>query len=73
MPNIDFEDITGNDSLSRLKTLGLYEANDPEEQRNEYGKYIFDSESDIVCDVNINQHCNREFEKVLNTLSMRKI
>ena len=33
------------DSLSRLKTLGLYEASDPEEPSSKYGKSIFDTES----------------------------
>ena len=64
---MDFEYIKGNDSvlavsLSRLKTLGLYEANDPEELGSEYGKSIFDSELDMVCDINISQSSNRAFE-----------
>ena len=44
------------DSLLRLKTLGLYEANDPKKLGHEYGKSIFDLESDTVCDVSISQH-----------------
>ena len=47
------------DSLSRLKTSDLNAANDPEEPGSEYGKSIFETESEIVCNVNINQHSNR--------------
>ena len=55
---IDFEHNKGKDNVltdrpPRLKTLGLYEANDCDEPWNEYGKCIFDSETDRVCDVNI--------------------
>ena len=46
----------------RLKTLGLYEANDHQELESEYGKSIFNTESEIICDVDISQHSNREFE-----------
>ena len=65
--HIDFEHIKVRenlleDSLSRLKTLDLYEANDPEELEREYGKSIFDIDSEIICNVNISQHSNREFE-----------
>ena len=32
------------DSLSKLKTLGLYETNDPKDPESEDGKSIFDTE-----------------------------
>ena len=64
---IDLEHIKGKynvlvDSLSRLKTLGLYETNDPEEPGNKCGKSIFDSESDMICDITVCQHAKSEFK-----------
>ena len=50
------------DSLSRLKALGLYEANDHREPGSEYGKSIFDLESEIEFDVNLSQPSNIKFE-----------
>ena len=52
-PCTGFEHIKGKDnvladSLSRLKTSSLYEANDPKELGSEYGKSIFDTKSEIV-------------------------
>ena len=44
------------DSLSRLKTLGLNEANDPEKPGSKYGKTIFDTDSEIIGDVYIIQN-----------------
>ena len=67
IPYIDFEHIKGRgnilaDSLPRLKNLDLNEANDPKELGSEYGKSIFETDSEIVCGVHISQHSNREFE-----------
>ena len=50
------------DSLLRLKTSGLYGANDPNELGSEFGKSIFDTCSEIGSYANDNQHLNREFE-----------
>ena len=66
-PYIDYEHIKGRDnvmtdSLSRLETLGLYETSGLIELEREYGKFIFDTESEIICDVDISQHSNKEFE-----------
>ena len=36
-------------SLSRLKTLGMYKTNIPEKERNKYGKSFFNSEKEMVC------------------------
>ena len=66
-PYIDFKYIKGRDniladSLLRLKTLRLYEVNDPEEPGERIWQVYFDRDLEIVCDVDINQHSNREFE-----------
>ena len=50
------------DSLSRLKTLGIYEANDPQELGSKYGQIYFDTISETICDVDISQDSNKEFE-----------
>ena len=62
---IAFKHIKGRDnilanSLSRLKTLGIYEANGCEEPGGDYGKSIFDTDSDVIFAVDIRQHSNKE-------------
>ena len=66
-PYIEFEHIKGRDNillgiLTRLKTLSLYEANDPNEPGSEYDKSMFASYPKIICDVDISKHSNKEFE-----------
>ena len=36
------------DSLSRLRHLGLYDNNDPQEPGKEYGKSIFETDENII-------------------------
>ena len=50
------------DILSRLKTLGFYEANGLKKMGSENGKFIFYTDPEIVCDVNTNLNSNIEFE-----------
>ena len=68
-PHIDFEHIKGKgkenvlaDNLSRLRCLGLHEDNDPEESGYEYGKSIFNTDKNAVCNIDSDQHVNNKFE-----------
>ena len=66
-PHIEYNHIKGKenilvDSLSRLKTLGLYERNTPEKDRYENGKSVFDLEPATVCSVDSKQKVNQELE-----------
>ena len=66
-PYINFEHIKGKEnvlanSLSRLQTLGLYEANKPKKEGHEYGKSILNSETEMVCSIKSNQKVNQDFE-----------
>ena len=66
-PYIDFEHIKGRDnilveSISRLKTLGLYKANDPNGQEVNMANLFFDTCSETICDFDINQHSSKELE-----------
>ena len=61
-----FEDIKGDnilaDGLSRLKALGLYEANASKKLGSKYGKSILVTEYEVISDINIRQCSNKEFE-----------
>ena len=57
-PYIKFEHIKGKENLLTLKTLGLYENNDPEKPGHEYGKYIFDSDLETLCNVDTSHNAN---------------
>ena len=64
---INFQHIKGKenmlvDSLSRLKCLGLHEGNGLEKLGYEYGKFIFDTDKDRVCNDDIRQNVDKEFE-----------
>ena len=48
--------------MSRLWTLGLYEANEPKKEGHEYGKSIFDSETEMIYSIENNQKVNQDFE-----------
>ena len=52
-PHIELEHIKRKnnvleDSLSRLKHLGLHDGNDPEQPGQEYGKSIFEKDENII-------------------------
>ena len=40
----------------------MYKANEPEKERHEYGKSIFDSETEMVCSLENNQKIKQDFE-----------
>ena len=66
-PYIDFEHIKGKenvlaDSFLKLKTPGLYENNDPEKAWHEYGKSIFNSDLEVVCNADTSQNANQDFQ-----------
>ena len=46
----------------RLRYIGIYEDNDPEKPRYEYGKSFFDADKYTVCSVDNNQNVNNDFE-----------
>ena len=50
------------DSLPWLKPLGLYEDFDPENPGQEYGKSIFDTDVEAICNLDISQGLGKEFE-----------
>ena len=69
------------DCLLRLKILGIYEDNNPEQPRHEYGKSIFDSALKTVYNVDTGQNVSQDFkidgvkyqleEKDFNDLSLQ--
>ena len=67
IPHNEFEHIKGKedilaDSLSRLKTLGLYENNGPEKPGHEYGESIFNFNLETACNVDTSHNANQGFE-----------
>ena len=44
-----------------MKTLGIYNTNDPKKPGSKYGRYIFDIESEKICVVDISQLSHKEF------------
>ena len=46
----------------RLKTLGLYEDNDHGKPGHEYDKSIFNSDLELVCNVDTSQNAGQGFE-----------
>ena len=65
MPDTEMELIKGKenilaDSLSRLKTLGLYKTSTPQKEEHVYGKSIFDPETE--CSTDNSQKVNQDFE-----------
>ena len=49
------------ESLSRLRTLSLYETNTPKKEGYEYSISVFDLETEVVCSVDSNQKVNQDF------------
>ena len=74
-PYLDFEHIKGKDnvledSLLRLKTLGSHKAYDPTELGNEYGKSIFNPETETVCNRYNNQNV-KTLKLMVSNISLR--
>ena len=85
-PYSEFKHIKGKEKyisgqLLRLKTLGIYEDYDPEKPGHEYGKSIFNSDLETVCNVDTSHDANQDFtvdsvkyqldEKDLDDLSLQ--
>ena len=50
------------DSLLRFKHLGLYKNNGPEKVRYGNARSIFNTDAEALCNVDISQNINKEFE-----------
>ena len=45
-----------------MKSLSLYKDNNPEKPGHEYGKTIFDSDLEMVCNVDSNHNTTKDYE-----------